>query len=73
MKDGIDGRPDSEAVDRTGVLTHLAVELGREDALACVGAWFETLDQKGVPGKLAIMLDYYRANAIAGERRGHRW
>ncbi|SPE27664.1 conserved hypothetical protein [Candidatus Sulfotelmatobacter sp. SbA7] len=73
MKDGIDGRPDSEAVDRTGVLTHLAVELGRKDALACVGAWFETLDQKGVPGKLAIMLDYYRANAIAGERYGTEW
>jgi len=73
MKDGIDGRPDSEAVDRTGALTHLAVELGRKDALACVGAWFESLDQKGVSGKLAIILDYYRANAIAGERYGTEW
>jgi LA2681-like HEPN len=73
MKEGIDGRPDVDVVARTGHLTDLAVQLGREDGLVCVLAWYEVLDQKSFRGELAIPLDYIRAIAIAGKRYGTEW
>jgi hypothetical protein len=73
MKEGIEGRQDKDAVTRTVTLTELAVELGRKDCLACALAWYEALEQKGIRGKDAIVLDVGRANAIAGERYGTEW
>jgi hypothetical protein len=73
MKEGIDGRPDEDAVASTGTLTGLSVELGRKDALACALSWYEALEKKGISGEDAILLDYNRANAIAGERYGTQW
>jgi hypothetical protein len=73
MKEGIDGRQDEDAVARTCSLSDLAVELGRKDSLACALAWHETLEQKGIRGEQAIVLDLSRANAIAGERYGTAW
>ncbi len=73
MKEGIDGRQDGEAVDRTCLLTDLAVELGRKDSLACVLAWYEALENRGIRGELAIKLDFAKANAIAGDRYGTKW
>ena len=73
MKEGIDGRQDADAVARTGMLTGLSVELGRKDALACALSWYEALEKKGISGEDAILLDYNRANAIAGRRYGTQW
>jgi HEPN superfamily protein len=73
VKEGIDGRQDQDAVDRTCHLTDLALELGRKDSLACVLAWYETLEKKSFRGELAIRLDFSRANAIAGRRYGTKW
>ena len=70
MKEGLDGWRDEENVARASLLTDLAVELERKDGLACALAWYEALEQKGICGELAILLDYSRANAIAGERYG---
>jgi LA2681-like HEPN len=73
MKEGIDGRQDEDAVARTCSLTELSVELGRKDTLACALTWYEALEQKGIRGEEAILLDYSRANALAGERYGTQW
>lgn len=73
MKEGIDGRPDDDAVARTCSLTTLAVDLKREDSLACVLAWHEALEKRGISGEQAIVLDLSRANAIAGNRYGTTW
>jgi hypothetical protein len=73
MKEGIDGRQDADAVDRTCLLTGFAIELGRKDSLACALAWYEALEHKGISGELAIRLDYSRANAIGGQRYGTKW
>jgi hypothetical protein len=73
IKEGINGRQDQDAFIRTCLLTRIAVELGRRDALARARAWHEQLDKKGMPGKLAVELDYSRANAIAGDRYGTEW
>ncbi len=73
MKEGINGRQDANAVSRTLLLTDLAVELGRKDGLACVITWYEALEQKGILNEQAILLDYGRANALAGERYGTEW
>jgi len=73
MKEGIDGRQDGEAVDRTCLLTDLAVELGRKDSLACVLAWYGAFEKRGIHGELAIKLDFAKANAIAGDRYGTKW
>jgi O-glycosyl hydrolase len=68
MKEGINGRQDADAVSRTLLLTDLAVELGRKDGVACVITWYEALERKGILHEKAILLDYGRANALAGER-----
>jgi tetratricopeptide (TPR) repeat protein len=73
MKEGIEGRQDKDAVDRTLSLTELAVELGRKDGLACALAWQEVLERRGIRDELAIVLDFSRANAIAGNRYGTKW
>jgi hypothetical protein len=73
MEEGIDGRQDADAVARTCSLTDLAVELGRKDSLACALAWYKALEQKGVCDEEAILLDYSRASAIAGQRYGTEW
>lgn len=73
MREGIDGLRDDQAVARTALLTDLAIELGRKDSLACALAWHEDLEQRGIRGKLAIVLDYSRAGAVAGERYGTKW
>lgn len=73
MKEGIEGRQDEDAVNRTIDLTELAVELGRKDCLARALAWHEALEQRGIRGKLAIILDSSRANAIAGKRVNTKW
>jgi hypothetical protein len=73
MKDGIDGRPDEAAYVRICSLMLLAEELGRQDARTCVLSWFEAMDQRSVGGELAVLLDFSRANAIAGERYGTQW
>ncbi|MGB6624328.1 MAG: LA2681 family HEPN domain-containing protein [Candidatus Acidiferrales bacterium] len=73
IKDGIDGQQNEEAFARTCLLTQLAVELGRKDAIACARVWHEELAKRQLPGKLAIELDYSRANAIAGDRYGTEW
>jgi len=73
MKEGIDGPQEVDAVILMAMLTDLAMELGRKDGLACALAWCEALEQKGIPGELAILVDYNRANAIAGQRYGTEW
>jgi hypothetical protein len=73
MKEGLDGWRDEENVARASLLTDLAVELERKDGLACALAWYEALEQKGICGEQAILIDYNRANAIAGERYGTEW
>jgi len=73
MKEGINGRQNADAVSRTTLLTDLAVELGRKDSLACAITWYEALERKGIGGEQAILLDYGRANALAGERYGTEW
>ena len=73
MQEGIAGRQDEDAVARTCSLTELSVELRRNDSLACALAWHEALEQKGIRGESAIVLDFSRANAIAGERYGTEW
>jgi hypothetical protein len=73
MNEGIDGRPDGDAIARTCLLTDLAVELGREDSLACALGWHEALEHKGIRGKQALTLDMSRANAIGGKRYGTKW
>jgi LA2681-like HEPN len=73
MKEGIDGLSDEDAVSRVSVLTDFSIELGRKDCLACALVWHEALEQRGVSGVHAIILDFSRANAIAGERYGTDW
>ena len=73
MKEGIEGQYEREAVARTLSLTDLAVELRRHDCLARAVAWHELLESKGFQDERAIILDFSRANAIAGNRRGTRW
>jgi tetratricopeptide (TPR) repeat protein len=73
MREGIDNRSDDDAVDRTCSLTELAIELGRRDSLTAAIAWHEILEQKGIGGEHAIVLDLSRANAIAGDRYGTKW
>jgi len=73
MAEDIDGRQDEDAVTRTTSLTDLAVELGRKDCLACAIAWHDVLERRGVREELASILDFSRANAIAGSRYGTRW
>jgi len=73
MKAGIDGRRNEEAVTWTEILTDLAVELRREDSLACVLGWHEALDQRNLRGELAVRRDFSWANAIAGGRYGTKW
>ena len=73
MKEGIDSRQDVDAVARTCLLTELAVELRRKDTLACALAWHEAPEKKGIRREEAIVLDFSRANAIAGERYGTEW
>ncbi|MGD0073499.1 MAG: LA2681 family HEPN domain-containing protein [Candidatus Binataceae bacterium] len=73
MKEGIDGRQDEDVVARTCLLTDVALELGRKDSLACALAWHEALEQRGIRGEQAIVLDFTRANALAGEGYGTEW
>jgi tetratricopeptide (TPR) repeat protein len=73
IKEGIDGLRDDQAVERVGLLADLAVELGRKDGVARALAWHEALEQKGICDEAAIVLDYTRAIAIAGERYGTKW
>jgi LA2681-like HEPN len=73
MNEGIDGRQGADAVLLTCTLTDLAVELERKDGLACAISWYEILEQKGLRGEQAILLDYGRSNAIAGNRYGTQW
>jgi len=73
MTEGIEGRDDADAVTRTRSLTDLAVELNRKDGLDCVLGWYEALERKGITGRLGIVLDYGRANAIARGRYGTDW
>jgi hypothetical protein len=73
MKEGIEGRSDEDAVHRTASLTELAIELGRKDCLACALAWHAVLEQRGIRGELAIIIDSGWANAIAGNRYGTKW
>ena len=73
MKEGIDGRPDDDAIERTCSLTTLAVELARADCLSCALTWHEILEKRGITGPQAIVLDLSRANAIAGNRYGTVW
>jgi hypothetical protein len=73
IKEGIDSGRDENAVARTCALTDLAIKLGRKDGLACALAWYEALEQKGIHGEQAIILDFSRANAIAGGRYGTQW
>ena len=73
IKEGINGRPDEEVFFRICALMRLAEELRRQDARTCVLGWFEAMEQRSVAGELAVLLDYNRANAIAGERYGTQW
>jgi hypothetical protein len=73
MKEGIDGRADEESFVRICALMDLAGELARQDARTSVLGWFEAMEQRNVAGELAVLLDYNRANAIAGERYGTQW
>jgi hypothetical protein len=73
MKEGIEDRKDEDAVNRTIKLTELAVDLGRKDCLARALAWHEAIEQRGIRGELALILDASRANAIAGGRYGTEW
>ena len=73
MREGIDGRQDADAVARTVALTDVAIELGRKDSLDCALAWYEALEQRDIRGRDAILLDYCRANAVAGDRYGTQW
>jgi len=73
MREGIDGRVDEDAIGRISLLTDLAVELGRKDGVACALAWHEDLERRDIRGEKAIVLDYSRANAIAGERYQTEW
>jgi hypothetical protein len=73
MKEGIDGRPDEESFFRICALMELSRELGRQDSRTCVLGWFDAMDKRSVGGELAVLLDYSRANAIAGERLGTQW
>jgi hypothetical protein len=73
MKEGIEGRQDEDAFNRTELLAELAVELGRQDCLACVLTWYEALEHRGIRDELAVHLDASRANAIAGNRYGTKW
>jgi hypothetical protein len=73
MKEGLEGWRDEDNTARAALLTDLALELGRKDAVTCALAWYEALDKKGLSGEQAILLDYNWANAIAGERYGTEW
>jgi hypothetical protein len=73
MKEGIDGRPDDDAIDRTCSLTTLAIDLGRADCLTCALAWHEILEKRAITGTQAIVLDLSWANAVAGNRYGTTW
>ena len=73
MNEGLDRFSDEEKVARTGVLTDLALELGRKDVLSCVLRWYEALHLKNLQGEQAILLDYNWANAIAAGRYGTQW
>jgi hypothetical protein len=73
IREGIEGRENEDAVTRTAWLTDLAVELERKDYLACALGWHEVLEQRGIRDELAILLDFSRANAIAGNRYGTEW
>jgi predicted NAD/FAD-binding protein len=70
MKQGIDGWQDEDAVARTCLLTDLAIEPRRKDALVCILSWYQTLEKKSLTGKLSITLDFAIANAITGDRYG---
>jgi len=73
IREGIDGRSDEDAVHRVTRLTDLAVEVKHTDGLAHALKWYDALEKKGVGGKLAIILDFGRASAIAGGRYGTQW
>jgi tetratricopeptide (TPR) repeat protein len=73
MKEGIEGRQDEDAFNRTDLLAELAVELGRQDCLEYALAWYEVLEHRGIRDELAVHLDASRANAIAGNRYDTKW
>jgi hypothetical protein len=73
MKEGIEGRQDEDAFTRTSLLAELAIELGRQNCLACALAWYDVLENRGINDELAVLLDASRANAIAGNRYGTEW
>ncbi|MGA2060731.1 MAG: LA2681 family HEPN domain-containing protein [Thermoguttaceae bacterium] len=73
MKEGIEGLPDEDAVNRTISLSTLAIEIGRKDCLERALAWHEDLERREICDELAIFLDFNRANAIAGNRYGTHW
>lgn len=73
MKEGIDRRPNADAIRRMIRLLELALELKHKDGMACVCTWCEALEQRKITGRDAVFLDFNRANAIAGERYGTEW
>jgi LA2681-like HEPN len=73
MQEGVGVRPDDEAIERTCLLTELAIELGRKDGVERALRWHEALDSRDIKGEKKIVLDLSRANAIAGKRYGTEW
>jgi hypothetical protein len=73
VKEGIDGRPDDDSIQRTCTLTALAIELGRTESLAHALAWHGALYQRAIKEEQAIVLDLSSANTIAGTRYGTDW
>ena len=73
IKEGIVGRKDEDAINRVSLLTDLAVQLERKDALAYAIDWHEVLKLRGLRDELAIVLDVSHANAIAGDRHSTEW
>jgi hypothetical protein len=73
IKEGIDGRQNDDAALRTCLLTQVSVELAHKVGIAHALAWHEALEERNISGERAILLDYNRANAIAGQRHGTDW
>jgi tetratricopeptide (TPR) repeat protein len=73
MREGIEGREFPEAFGRATALTHLGVQLSRKDATTLAAKWYEQLEGKAPDAESAILMDYNRANAIAGSRYNTPW
>ncbi len=65
---GIEGLPNSAALDRIGLLIDLSGDLNRDEGTTCALVWCDALEKRQLPNIDAALLEYFRANAWANRQ-----